>query len=367
MAYTRPQFYRLMSYAAAADRDVVDLVSGSPDWGPPDALRAGLKTYSESSAETFHYPPSAGLEALREEIATRRSVDPESVVITNGAGEANYLALAAALEQQSGSEVTLTDPVYPYYPGKTELLDATATFVATDDSGHLDPDAVERATSPETACILINTPNNPTGAVYSTDTMEALIDIAKARNALLISDEVYDHFDLSGRFTSALTVDSTNCIVTNSFSKSMAVTGLRVGYAIVPQSVRQSVKTTHLLINVAGSRPAQFAVLHALKQTSPDYYATHRETLQDRATQLTAALEEIGAEHSTLEGGFYIMARFEGFPGTMAKARQLIDEAGVAAMPGETFGDVRSEWFRFSLVDHRISEAANRLTEFFTD
>src|SRR6056297_1499247 len=148
MDYDTPLFFHVMQYAAAADRDVIDLVSGGPDWEPPEALRDGLREYADGDPAAFQYPPSDGLRELREEIAARRGVDVDRVVITNGAGEANYLAMARAFEAadagpaaRTGSggegaaagtgdaspstatpEVLLTDPVYPYYPGKTRLL-----------------------------------------------------------------------------------------------------------------------------------------------------------------------------------------------------------------------------------------------------
>jgi aspartate/methionine/tyrosine aminotransferase len=365
MEYDRPLFYRVMAYAAGADRDVVAMADGSPDWEPPAAIREGLAAYAERDAEAFHYPPSEGLAELREEIAARRGVDREQVIVTNGAGEANYLAMARALDREAGEEVILTDPVYPYYAGRTGMLGGRARYVPTEADGSLDPARVRSAASDATACIVANTPNNPTGAVYDAATMRELVDVAEATDALLVSDETYDHFDLAGGFESALAVDSPNRIVTNSFSKSLAITGFRVGYAVVPGEHVDAAKTRHMLVTVAGSRPAQHAVLHALGETDPDYYARNRDRLRDRLGTFTDALASIGAAYLEPDGGFYVMARFEGFPGTMENAERLIDEAGVAAMPGETFGEERSEWFRFALCTPRIAEAGERLARYF--
>ena len=92
MDYETPQFFRVMQYAARAERDVVDMVSGSPDWEPPETLREGLREYADREADAFAYPPSVGLTPLREGIAERRGVDRSRVLVTNGAGEANHLA-----------------------------------------------------------------------------------------------------------------------------------------------------------------------------------------------------------------------------------------------------------------------------------
>ena len=365
MEYEEPLFFRVMKYAAEADRDVIDMVSGNPDWGSPEGIAAGLHEYADLGGEAFQYPPSEGLFELREEIAERRNVDVEQVVVTNGAGEANYLAMARALERGVGSEFVLTDPVYPYYPGKTTMLGATARYVSAEPDGRLDPAAIREQASDETAAIVVNSPNNPTGAVYGEDTMASLVEIAEEYDALLVSDEVYDHFDFSGRFTSALSFDSDHRIVTNAFSKSLAITGFRVGYAVFPPELVDVAKTRHMLTNTAGSRPSQHAVLHALRTTSPDYYDQCRRTLQERVETFTAALDAAGAEFTRPDGAFYVMARFEGFPGTLANVERLIDEAGVAGMPGETFGRSRQEWLRFALVTPRVEEATERLAGYF--
>jgi aspartate/methionine/tyrosine aminotransferase len=364
MDYDRPLFFHVMEYAAAADRDVVDMVSGNPDWEPPEALREAFHEYADEPGESFQYPPSEGLRSLREEIAARRNVPPEQVIVTNGAAEANYLAMAAALDRDAGDEVVLTDPVYPYYPGKTELLGGTQRFVPVEDDGRLDPRAVRETVTDDTALIVINTPNNPTGAVYGEETIRALVTISEEHDALLVSDEVYDHFDYSGRFTSALSIDSDHRIVTNSVSKSMAVTGVRIGYGIFPPELVDAAKTRHMLVNVASSRPAQYAVSRAYRETKPEYYARNRQLLEDRVETFTGALETVGAEYIRPDGGFYVLVRFEDLPGTLDTVEKLIDDAGVAGMPGEAFGSSRDDWLRFALVSPRVEEAAHRLGEY---
>jgi len=365
MEYEEPLFFRVMKYAADADRDVVDMVSGNPDWGSPPAVSEGLHAYADTGGDDFQYPPSEGLRELREEIAARRGVDVEQVVVTNGGGGANYLAMGRALERGAGDEVVMTDPVYPYYPGKTTMLGGTQRFVSADDEGHVDPADVREVASEDTACIIVNTPNNPTGAVYPGETMAELVAIAEDNDAILVSDEVYDHFDFSGEFTSALGYDSPHRIVTNSFSKSLAITGFRVGYAIADERHAEPMKARHMLTSVAGSRPSQAAVLHALRNTDPDYYEETREMLQERIAAFTDALDEAGAEYTTPEGSFYVMARFPDFPGTLDNVYELIDEAGVAGMPGAGFGESRTDWLRFALVTPRAQEAADRLADYF--
>jgi aspartate aminotransferase len=365
-----PQFFRVMQYAAAADRDVVDMVSGSPDWEPPEALREGLRAYADADPAEFQYPPSAGLGELRERIGQRRGVDPDRVLVTNGAGEANHLAMAAALESR-GSEVLLADPAYPYYAGRADFLGADVTYVPTGADGELDPVDVRDRIDERTAALVLNTPNNPTGAVYGAETVAALAEAARSHDAVLISDEVYDHFDYAGRFASALGVDSSNCVVTNSVSKSMAITGWRVGYAVFPDpdgpggDLLADARTRHMLTNVTGSRPAQTAVSHALEHTDPAYYETARARLRERIDAFTGALDEIGAAYSEPAGGFYVTAELPGVSGSFEGVERLVDEAGVAGMPAAAFGTADSgEWIRFALVTPRVETAADRLRSY---
>jgi len=174
-----------------------------------------------------------------------------------------------------------------------------------------------------------------------------------------------DHFDFTGEFESALTLEADNVIVTSGVSKSMAITGFRVGYAIFPPALIESAKTRHMLVNVTTSRPAQQAAYQAYRETAPDYYADARDRLESRIETFTAALDAAGAEYTTPDGAFYVLARFDDFPGTMANVKLLIDEAGVAGMPGATFGTAREEWIRFALVTPRVEAAAERLVDYF--
>lgn len=343
------------------------MVSGSPDWEPPEAIRSGLRTYAEGDPSTFQYPPSDGLRALREEIAARRNVSANRVLITNGTGEANYLGMAAALDGDRGEAVVLIDPVYPYYLGKSSMLGGQTHLVAADTDGGLDTATTCEAIDDETALVVLNTPNNPTGAVYDLDAIRAVVETAADHDALVVVDEVYDHFDFSGRFESALTLEADNVIVTSGVSKSMAITGFRVGYAVFPPAHIEAAKTRHMLVNVATSRPAQQAVYQAYRETDTDYYTAARDRLAARIDEFTAALDEAGAAYTTPDGAFYVLARFDGFPGTMANVKTLIDEIGVAGMPGATFGTTRSDWLRFALVTPRVGEAADRLASYFTD
>jgi aspartate/methionine/tyrosine aminotransferase len=363
----RPLFFHVMGYASEAEGDVVDMVSGNPDWEPPEALREGFRAFADAPVEEYQYAPSEGLAALREEIAARRNVDVDRVVITNGAGEANYLVTACALDAYPGDEVVITDPIYPYYSDRAKLLGATPRTVPTLTDGTLDVERAREVVNDDTALIVLNSPNNPTGAVYGGETKRELAALAAEHDALFLSDEVYDHFDYSGTFETALGIDDERVAVTNSVSKAMAATGIRVGYVVVPDALVDAVRTRHMLTDLSVTRPGQQAVLRAYRETPPAYYEGARELMAGRVETFTAALEEAGAEFTTPQGAFYVMARFDGFPGTLANVKRLIDEIGVAGMPGEAFGESRRAWLRFALVTDRVDTAADRLAAFFAD
>jgi len=151
--------------------------------GATGHLREALREYADLPSAEFQYPPSEGLLELREAIAERRNVDADRVVVTNGTGEANYLAIARAFERDAGDEALLMDPVYPYYPGKTDMLGGESTLVPTERDGGLDVDAIREAASEDTALIVLNTPNNPTGAVYDLDAVREVVAVADAVDA----------------------------------------------------------------------------------------------------------------------------------------------------------------------------------------
>lgn len=356
-----PTFEDVLRLAARVDHDVVTMVNGAPDWEPPKALRDGLREAAGGEPSDFQYTPVRGLRSLRETIAERRDVPEESIVVTAGATEANHLAMARALSRDAGRKIIIADPYYPYYVRRTRLLGGRPVTVPVASDGTLDPETVRQAAGSETAAIIVNTPNNPTGSVYPRSTLEALVQLAENRDALFISDETYGHVDLSGSFVSAQTVESDNRIVTTSVSKSLAATGIRIGYLIAPPDQREALVNRHELTTITANRPGQVAVQQALSATGPAYYKSVRDRLRDRRDTFTDALADLGAEFTTPDMGFYVLARLPGLPGTAETVRELIESVGVAAMPGAAFGSARANWLRFALVTPRVETAAARL------
>ncbi|ESS07568.1 MAG: aspartate/tyrosine/aromatic aminotransferase [uncultured archaeon A07HB70] len=360
--YDEPLFQQVVAYAADADRDVVGMVSGDPDWGPPPSLREGLHEAADASADDLQYPPSPGLPELRDLLAARHGVSRRRVLVTAGATEAVSLGVARALsDEREGDEVVVVDPTYPYYPAQARLHGGRVRRVAAAPDGGLDEAAVREAVGPETAGVVLNDPNNPTGAVYDPDATRAVLETAADHDALLVRDEVYDAFDLSGRFESALALDAPDPVVVSAASKTFAVTGLRVGWAVVPECHVDALQTRHLLTTISASRPAQVAVARALRETGEAYADGARSRLRERRDRFCAALDAVGADYLPPRGGFYVLADLPGVAGDLASVERLIDDAGVAGMPGDAFGAGAEGRVRFSLTTARVDEAGARL------
>jgi len=278
--------------------------------------------------------------------------------------------VAATLDATAGDVVLVPDPAYPYYGNRVRLLGGSVRRISLGPPGVLDRDALADVDD-SVAAVAINTPNNPTGAVYDAATMAGVAEAAERVDAHLISDEVYAPFDRSGWFTSARTVTQDSVLV-GGFSKSLAVTGLRVGYGVFPPALLETARRYHRLCTLTASRPAQSAVLATLEslndgQELHDLVSDHRDRLAERTGTLREALAVGGAGVVAPDGGFYVLADLPDVPGTVDGVRTLIDRAGVAAMPGSVFGETTAGHVRFSLVSPRVETAARRLQEWFTE
>jgi aspartate aminotransferase len=361
-----PTIVDVQQYADAADRDVVRMVSGRPDWEPPAPLRTGLRDAADGDAESFQYAPPRGIRPLREALAASHGpgADPAAVTVTSGTVEANHLAMARALERGVGETVLVPDPGYPYYAARVRMLGGRVRRVPVGSDGSLDADGLRERADDDLALVVVNTPNNPTGAVYDRETLTAAVAVAEEHDAYLLSDEVYGRIDRSGEFASALSVDSDRRIVTGSVSKSLAATGLRVGYGAFPERLREATTMRHVLTTISASRPAQEATLRAVRECSDGYHREVRDRLDRRAETFVEAVETVGADYVDPVGSMYVFARLPGVPGTLSNVRHLVDEGGVAAMPGGAFGEAYEEWIRFSLTTPRVETAAERLVEF---
>lgn len=351
------------------DPDTIHLEVGEPDFpSPPHVVEAA---HAAALAGRTRYAPNAGLPELREALAEkvrRRNgyeVTPEQVIVTQGGVEALYSALLSILDP--GDEVLLPDPAWPDFGMIAHLLGAeTTNYPLLPRHGFLPRiEDLENLVGPRTRAILINTPSNPLGAVIDRATMQDLLDFARRYGLWLISDEVYDEIVFDDSFLSAGTLANREDLLVSiySFSKVYAMTGWRVGYAVVPPELAPVLTKVQEPIISCVNAPAQMAALSAL--TGPqDVVVGMRDAYMARRDTLLRALEDEGLHAVRPSGAFYVWVDVSGsgIP-SMQLARHLVLEERLAVAPGSAFGKLGEGYVRLSLASamEDLLEGARRL------
>ncbi len=353
----------------AAGRDIVHFEIGDPDFPTPDVIVRAAES-SMAGGDTG-YTQSLGLPDLRDAITmTMRStygveVDPADIVVTQGTSPAMLLLFGSLLDP--GDEVIMPDPCYPAYPNYVSFLDGVPVpiRVRAEDGFRFRIDEVERAITPRTRAIMVNSPSNPTGGVLGPEDLEALAALAERYGIWLASDEIYHGLQFEGRSHTVLEFTD-RAFVLNGFSKAYAMTGWRLGYLIAPrQFVRPAEKIqqnfflcANHFVQVAGTT----ALLHA-----KDDVARMRAAYDERRRYLVPALREIGLGVATEPlGAFYVFADARAWGAdSVALSARLLEEAGVATAPGVDFGPGGEGFLRFSYATSidRLREGVERLSE----
>lgn len=328
---------------------------GEPCFGTPPAIveaahRAARDGYTR-------YPPPLGDHELREVIATGltrlhgRAVSTDHVIITAGSTGAISATLLAYLE--AGDEAVLLDPAYSAYAPLVRQAGAQPRRVPPrDGTFSLDCPALEAAITPRTKLLLLNNPVNPTGVVYSRSALAAVAEIASRHDLLVVADEVYDQLVYGGvRFTSVLDLPQLweRTIYINSFSKTYAMTGWRIGYLAAPTELLRGPATLHRASANGVNWPAQRAALAALGM-DPAVVESMRAAYGERLRALTGALDEIpGVSYPAPQGAFYVFARFaQASSLSSAELTHALREAGVAVRSGSEFGPAGEGYVRLS-------------------
>ncbi len=351
---------------------VTDLTIGEPDTRTdPDILAA---MYASARGGHTGYAALAGTSDLRDAISARVRertgirTTRDNVLVTPGGQAALFTALMGALDP--GDEVLFPDPFYATYPGTVRAAGGVPIPVPThpDDGFHPKAAAVRAALTPRTRALLINSPNNPTGAVYGADTMDAMARCADDADLWLISDEVYDTQLWSGGFLSARTLPGMEArsLTVGSLSKSHAMTGSRIGWLIGPPDLVAHLVTliTHTTFGVAGF--VQDAALHALT-LGPSFEAQIAAPFRRRRDACLAALagQNVVTAHPSA-GAMYLMLdiRRTGLSGTDF-ALDLLDRHRIAVMPGESFGRAAAGHIRLALTleDRALLDALRTLID----
>lgn len=330
----------------------IHLEVGQPDFKTPAHV---LEAAAHAALDGFtRYTPSAGIPELREAIARKVTekngfaIGPENVVISPGAVCSIFTSLLALVE--AGDEVLIPDPGWPNYMMQMACIGAKGIRYPLDPARgfQIDFAALERLVTPKTKVLLINTPANPTGAVYPPDTVREIVAFARRRDLFVLSDEVYEEILFDGVHTSTGLFD-TDCRVATvfGFSKTYAVTGLRVGYTVSHNEklVHLVTKLQEPVISCAGGI-SQKACLAALQGPQEPFHEMVR-VYRERRDAVVRILRDKGLYRYTPSGAFYILIDISKAGMNSADfAVALLREKNVAVAPGETFGETADSFVR---------------------
>ncbi|MBI1893237.1 MAG: aminotransferase class I/II-fold pyridoxal phosphate-dependent enzyme [Candidatus Rokubacteria bacterium] len=356
----------------------VNLAQGMPNFAPPKEL---LDAAHRALDGEFHqYAVTWGTPNLRKAIAVKFekfygiSVDPErQVTVCCGSTETMLATLLGILDP--GDEMIVFEPFYENYGPGAIIAGAEPVFVPLEPPDFtFDPDRLAKAFGPRTKAIIINSPNNPAGKVFSREELEIIANLCIRHNAIAVTDEIYEHIVFDGlRHVPIATLPAMadRTVTISGISKSYSVTGWRIGYAIASPEITLGIRRAHDFITVGAPHPLQEAAVAAL--TLPDsYYAWLREMYQAKRDLLLGLLEKAGFKCFKPSGAYYILTDAAHFlrefdcADDTAFATYLVKEIGVATVPGSSFYAHRELGrteirFCFPKTDETLREAGQRL------
>ncbi|MCR4375945.1 MAG: aminotransferase class I/II-fold pyridoxal phosphate-dependent enzyme [Acidobacteria bacterium] len=357
----------------------VNLSQGFPDFPAPDAVKQAA--CEAIQADINQYAITWGAKPLRDAIArdamARRggTVDPEAhITVCCGSTEAMMATMLAIVDP--GDEVIIFEPFYENYGPDAILSGATPRFVrlrepaAGEADWSFDPGELAAAFSNKTRAIVINTPNNPTGKVFSRSELQLIAGLCQQWGALAVTDEIYEHILYDADHVSMASLDgmAERTVTINSVSKTYSVTGWRVGWTIAPADVSGAIRKVHDFLTVGAAAPLQAAAAAALAMP-PGYYDGLAATYRAKRDRLMRILTAAGFRCIQPRGAYYIMTDVSafGFPDDVTLARHLVTDVGVASVPGSSFyrdpsGGRTQLRFCFCKKEETLTAAEARLT-----
>jgi aspartate/methionine/tyrosine aminotransferase len=357
----------------------VNLAQGFPDFPAPAEIKAAARAAID--ADVNQYAITWGAKSLRNAIVRQMrtwqgiEVDPEkNITVCCGSTEAMISTLLAVCN--AGDEVVIFEPFYENYGPDSVLSGAKPKFVKlrppASEKGEwsFDEKELRAAFDKHTKAIIVNTPNNPTGKVFTRPELELIRDLCVQFDVLAITDEIYEHILYDGtEHISLASIDgmSERTVTINGMSKTYSVTGWRVGWAVAPEKITNAIRKVHDFLTVGAPAPLQEAGAAAL--SLPDeYYAKLADGYRVRRDHLIPALEQAGFECFLPRGAYYVMTDISafGFEDDVAFTRYLVKEIGVAAVPGSSFyrdprDGARQVRFAFCKKPETLDAAAERL------
>lgn len=372
----RPSGIRKFFDLAADMPHCISLGVGEPDFKTPWSVRdAGIRSLELGRTK---YTANAGLKDLRKEICTylqRRfelHYQEENVLVTVGGSEAIDLAIRALV--QPGDEVVIPEPCFVCYEPITQLTGGVPVHIATraEDQFRLTADQLRAAITPKTKLLIFPYPNNPTGAVMSAAEVEEIAAVLRETNVLVLSDEIYSELTYGlDRHVSIASLPgmAERTIVVNGFSKSYAMTGWRLGYAVGPAPLIKVMTKIHQSCIMSAPTTSQYAAITALRQCD-DQIEMMRDEYNRRRRYVVKALNEMGLTCFEPRGAFYVFPSIQISGLTSSEfCEQLLREKEVAIIPGSAFGASGEGYARISYaysVDH-LQTAMKRIREFLKE
>ncbi len=357
--------------------NAINLAQGFPDFDPPDRVKSAA---SRAIRQGYNqYSTTHGVPRLRQAIAHKMSTynhvpcnADDNVTVTCGTTEGMIASLLALLNP--GEEVVIFEPFYENYGPDSILSGAKCKYVPLEEPGFkIEEEKLKEAFSRKTKAVIINTPHNPTGRVFTRHELELIRDLSMDYDAFAITDEIYEHILYDDRkHISIASLDGMDnrTITISGFSKTYSATGWRVGYVIAPKKLTLAVRKVHDFLTVCAPTPLQEACITALKL--PLSYYRDLRTLYDKSRKLLLQTLENASFICTIpEGAYYVWTDITrtGFKDDRKLAEHLIKKIGVGAVPGSSFYHLPSKGrlklrFSFSKMPHTIEMAASRLSKF---
>ena len=365
---------RVMFDRASKMQNVISMGIGEPNQDThKDICRACADALMQGNT---HYAPNAGRIELRRAIAAKGLIaanlyDPETeVIVTNGGMGAYSLLMQVLLEP--GDHVLIQDPQYLNFATSIRYCGGVAVPVPTtaEDGFCMRAEDIRRLYVPgKTKALIVNSPNNPTGEVIPRDRLEAIADVARELDLLVISDEVYGRLlyeDAEPLSIAAFPGMKERTIVLNSFSKAYAMTGWRIGYAAGPQGIIDRMTKVQEYFNSCINTSAQLAAAYALEH--PELTEELKDSFRERRTIALAGMDAIpGMRTNRPKGAFYLFPDIRAFGmDSVTFCNRLLDEAGVVCIPGNAFGEAGEGFIRVSYTTEKdkLVEALERLKGF---
>lgn len=330
----------------AEEHQAINLSQGFPDFEGPalvvehvaQALRSGYNQYARSMG---HPELVSALAALEEELYGLRYDPMREVVVTSGATEAITAAVLGLVNP--GDEVILFEPYYDSYPAAVAMAGGVPRYCTLRFPDFSLPiSELAALINHRTRLIILNSPHNPSGKVFSEDELAAIAELAVRHDLLVLSDEVYEHLTYDGAQhvpIATLPGMRERTVTVSSAGKTYSFTGWKIGWAMSAPPLAQAVQAAHQFITFATSTPVQVGLARAMRELGTSYFASLRSEYQDRRDFLRTVLERAGFEVSVPRGTYFILAAFSRlFPGTdRAFAEKLVREQKVAAIPPSAF------------------------------